>query len=133
AARSLAEVVSRTRGARVDLDSVETNIVNIDLDAIDADAVVARARERGVLLNAIGLHAVRAVTHLDIPIPRAARAAELLAEDIEACAACAARASRDAAASRCSPAALARRHCLVRTWNSALPPSAHTPQDATKR
>jgi len=87
AARFLAEVVSRARGARVNLDSVETNIVNIDLEAIDADAVVARARERCVLLNAIGPHAVRAVTHLDIPIPRAARAAELLAEAIEACAA----------------------------------------------
>jgi threonine aldolase len=87
AARSLAEVVSRARGARLNLESVETNIVNIELDAIDADTVVARARERGVLLNAIGPHALRAVTHLDIPSARAARAAELLAQVIEACAA----------------------------------------------
>jgi len=87
AARSFAEVVSRARGARVNLDSVETNIVNVELDGIDAEAVVARARDQRVLLNAIGPHAVRAVTHLDIPLPRAARAAELLAEAIEACAA----------------------------------------------
>jgi threonine aldolase len=87
AARAVARIVAQARGARVDESSVETNIVNIHLDGIAADAVVQRAAERGVLIGAVGPHSLRAVTHLDIPTPSALVAAERLAEAVESCAA----------------------------------------------
>ena len=53
---------------RVDLASVETNIVNIDLThlALEAEAVAARARTQGLLVGASGPRRLRAVTHLDV-------------------------------------------------------------------
>jgi threonine aldolase len=47
---------------------VQTNIVVFRLTAetLDAAAVVARARERGVLLFAFGPRTIRLVTHLDV-------------------------------------------------------------------
>ncbi len=64
-ARALAEALSRAPGVRVDLASVETNLVNIDLD-VPADAVARLAREAGVLINPSGPRRLRAVTHLDV-------------------------------------------------------------------
>jgi threonine aldolase len=60
-----AGLLAGAKGASVDLASVETNIVNVDLDR-PADAVVAAARARGVLVNAIGPKRLRAVMHLDV-------------------------------------------------------------------
>jgi len=84
AARLVAEGVATARGASIDLSTVETNIVNVRLREAKADAVVAEARRRGVLVNATGPDRLRAVTHLDAPPERAAWAAERLAEAIEA-------------------------------------------------
>ena len=83
AARAVAEIVSRARGARVDLSLVETNIVNVELEQADAPAVMDAARASGVLIGASGPKTLRAVTHLDIPLERARFAAERLAEAIE--------------------------------------------------
>ncbi len=63
-ARALATGLGQLPGVRVD-GAPETNIVIADL-AGPADAFVARARERGVLLNAIGARRIRLVTHLDV-------------------------------------------------------------------
>jgi threonine aldolase len=63
---------------QLDLATVQTNIVVFHLDA-DAPGFVARARERGVLLNAFGPRTVRAVTHLDVSAAQVQRAAALLA------------------------------------------------------
>ncbi|MBK7399148.1 MAG: low-specificity L-threonine aldolase [Myxococcales bacterium] len=63
-ARALAEQLV-AGGLRVDLATVETNIVQIDLD-VDADPVLARARAAGVLVGASGPRRLRAVTHLDV-------------------------------------------------------------------
>jgi threonine aldolase len=82
AARALAEVVAQAPGARVDLDAVETNIVNIGLTRARADAVIEAAQERGVLISSIAPHALRGVTHLDVSGEQARRAAEALAEAI---------------------------------------------------
>lgn len=66
-ARGFAERVAAIKGAAVQLTGVETNIVNIELErGISADAVVAEARNRGVLINAISPRALRAVFHLDV-------------------------------------------------------------------
>ena len=48
--------------------------------APDAATVVARARERGVLLFAFGARTLRAVTHLDVSAAQCERAAQILAE-----------------------------------------------------
>jgi len=65
------------------LDSVQTNIVVFHLPVqvpTDAPTLSARARERGVLLNAMGARTVRAVTHLDVDRAQCERAAVVVAE-----------------------------------------------------
>jgi len=81
-ARAFAEVLLRDSPARLELGSVQTNIVVFHLPAalaLDAPQLVARARERGVLLNAFGPHTVRAVTHLDVGRAQCEHAARLVA------------------------------------------------------
>jgi threonine aldolase len=70
-ARLLAEAVG------IDPADVETNIVVIDTD--DAHGLVARCREEGLLVGAVGPRQVRLVTHLDISRSDAERAASILA------------------------------------------------------
>ena len=81
-ARLLAEALAGSPAVQIDLSSVQTNIVVFHLadGAPDADALIARARERGVLLNAFGARTVRAVTHLDVSREQAERAATVLCE-----------------------------------------------------
>jgi threonine aldolase len=69
-------------GVQLDIDRVETNIVVFRLGEglPDAATVVARARERGVLVMAFAPRTVRAVTHLDVSGDECSRAAEVLAE-----------------------------------------------------
>jgi threonine aldolase len=83
-ARALGRRLAQARGAQVDEGSIETNIVNIGVPGIDAQAVADRAREAGVLLNPTGPHRLRATTHLDVSASRTAEAAERLAAVIEA-------------------------------------------------
>jgi threonine aldolase len=87
AAREVARIVSQGRGASVDVDTVETNMVNVELSSSDENHVVEEARRRGVLVNATGPRALRLVTHLDVPLERAKVGARRLVQAIEACAA----------------------------------------------
>jgi len=68
--------------ARVILDAyaVHTNIIvfNITADAPDATAIVARARDRGVLVIAFGPRTIRLVTHLDVSRSQCEQAADVL-------------------------------------------------------
>jgi threonine aldolase len=68
--------------ARVILDAyaVQTNIIvfNITADAPDATAIVARARDRGVLVIAFGPRTIRLVTHLDVSRSQCEQAADIL-------------------------------------------------------
>lgn len=64
-ARALAEGLAKTQGAHVDLRSVETKIVNIDVQ-VPAQAVSLAARGMGVLIQATTPNRLRAVTHLDV-------------------------------------------------------------------
>ena len=79
-ARLVAELLATSPAVEIDLASVQTNIVVFKLapGAIDADVLVARARERGVLINAFGGRAIRAVTHLDVSREQAQRGAAVL-------------------------------------------------------
>jgi threonine aldolase len=62
----------------VDPASVDTNIVVVERS--DAAAVVAAAREEGVLISTVGPTSVRLVTHLDVTRADAERAAKVLAQ-----------------------------------------------------
>lgn len=63
-ARTLAQGLALLPGVTIDLDTVQTNIVNFEV--ADARTVVQSLRERQVLVNAIGRTRIRAVTHLDV-------------------------------------------------------------------
>jgi threonine aldolase len=77
-ARALAERLARTSGCRVDLTTVETNIVNIDVD-VRADAIVEKARALGLLIQSTAPLRLRAVTHLDVTRPQIDAAADIIA------------------------------------------------------
>ena len=64
------------------MSTVQTNILVFHLEpgALDAPALVARARERGVLLNAFSERTARAVTHLDVSRAQVDHAARILRE-----------------------------------------------------
>jgi threonine aldolase len=85
-ARALGERAARIAGAHVDLAGVQTNIVNIDLDAsLDGARVSQEARTLGLLVNPSAARRLRAVLHLDVSKDDVARAASLLEEAIGRC------------------------------------------------
>jgi threonine aldolase len=82
-ARRFAEAVTKLPGAHVDLAGVETNIVNVDLDAPLVGARVADAcAPLGLAIAATGPRRLRAVMHLDVKAEDAERAAEILGRAI---------------------------------------------------
>jgi len=85
-ARRIAAVLATSAAIRLDLTTVQTNILVFDLadGAPDAAALVAAARERGVLINAFGPRRVRVVTHLDVSRDQCDHAAGVLARLAEA-------------------------------------------------
>jgi len=66
ARRVAAVMAGEVPEARVALESIETNIVMIDLPTLAADAVAAAAEKCGVLVSVFGPHRLRVVTHLDV-------------------------------------------------------------------
>jgi threonine aldolase len=79
-ARRMAERLAASPRIILDLATVQTNIIVFRLtgDAPDAATVIARARERGVLIFAIGPRVIRAVTHLDVSRKQCEEAGEIL-------------------------------------------------------
>ena len=65
-----------------DPDLTETNIVVVEVP--DAPAVVAAARERGVLVGAVGPTRLRLLTHLDVGAPEVRKAADVLGDLVAA-------------------------------------------------
>jgi threonine aldolase len=82
-ARHLAAALAGVAGVRVDPARVDTNIVVFELE-VPAAAVVAGARDRGVLLGAVGASKIRAVTHLDVDRAGCDRAVEAIEAAIKA-------------------------------------------------
>ena len=78
-ARNFAQALSASRFVELPA-AVETNMVIFKTPAHEAELVVKRAAERGVLLNATGPQSVRAVTHLDVTLQQAQSAAETLVQ-----------------------------------------------------
>jgi len=67
-ARLLAEKLSQIKGMQIDLQSVQTNIVviNIEKSKKDVSQVIEQLKNKGVLVVAFGKNKIRAVTHLDV-------------------------------------------------------------------
>jgi threonine aldolase len=84
-ARLLAERLSGLRGIKLDLATVQSNIVifHTTEDMPDAATIVARSQEAGVLVSAFAARTVRAVTHLDVSREQCRHAADLLSRVIE--------------------------------------------------
>jgi threonine aldolase len=84
-ARRIAQTLAESKRIRLDLATVQTNIIVFGLaaDAPDAPTVVARARERGVLVFAFGPWTIRAVTHLDVSRAQCEKAAQILFDLVE--------------------------------------------------
>jgi threonine aldolase len=76
-AKALALALAGEPGFTLDPARVETNIVIFDTKRPAAE-IVARAKEAGVLVNAIGPNRVRAVTHLDVDRAQIEAAAKAL-------------------------------------------------------
>ncbi|HEX5825631.1 MAG TPA: GntG family PLP-dependent aldolase [Candidatus Limnocylindrales bacterium] len=79
-ARLLADRLAASPAVVLDPSAIQTNIVVFSLapDAPDAAAVIAAARQAGVLVVAFGPRTIRAVTHLDVTRDQVADAAERL-------------------------------------------------------
>jgi threonine aldolase len=84
-ARVIADTLAASPAVELDLRTVQTNIIVFGLAASAADAptVVARARERGVLVVAFGPRTMRVVTHLDVDAAACRRAAAVLVESFD--------------------------------------------------
>jgi threonine aldolase len=84
--RVIADRIAHSPRVILDPDGVQTNIIvfRVTDNGPDAATVVARARDRGVLVFAFGPRSVRAVTHLDLSSEACGRAGMLLLEAIDA-------------------------------------------------
>ena len=81
-AKLLAERISGAPGMRIEPSNVETNIIYLQLDPaearVDAPGLAAAMRQRGVLALAMGGHAMRLVTHLDVSREQVEHAADIM-------------------------------------------------------
>jgi threonine aldolase len=81
-ARAIAARLAENQAYVIDPATVDTNILvwQVADGAPDAPTIVERARERGVLIFALGPRTFRAVTHLDVTDEQCATAAEILVD-----------------------------------------------------
>lgn len=78
-ARLLAEALAESAAVEIALDRVQTNIVIFELkNKGDAPALIHALKQQGVLASAIGPHAIRLVTHVDVTREQCQRAANIL-------------------------------------------------------
>jgi threonine aldolase len=80
-ARVIAERIAKLPGIRLDLATVQSNIVIWEMapDALDAAAIVTKTKAAGVLISALAERTVRAVTHMDVSREQCRHAGEVLA------------------------------------------------------
>jgi threonine aldolase len=81
-ARLLAQLIAQTPGFKLDIATVETNLVIFELEqpSITADALCRALAERGVLTLPFGRYQIRACTHLDVGADDVQRAGEIMRE-----------------------------------------------------
>ncbi|HUW30960.1 MAG TPA: low-specificity L-threonine aldolase [Planctomycetota bacterium] len=84
-ARLIADALAGIPHVEMDPEGVETNIVVFRVDsAVSVEALLGRLKARGVLLSRIGPNTLRAVTHLDVSLHDAERAADIICESFAA-------------------------------------------------
>ncbi len=85
-ARRIAGRICDIPGVKLDLDTVQTNIIilNLTSDAGDAGEIAVLARQEGVLISVFGPKKLRAVTHLDVSSSDCVRAADALSRVLRA-------------------------------------------------
>ena len=85
-AAQIAATIAAAAPGIVDPDAVTTNIVLLDLTQCDrsAEQIIADAAAHGVRVSAVGPNTIRVMTHLDISIDDAQRAANVLADALKA-------------------------------------------------
>jgi len=83
--RLIAERLAQSPRIKLDIATVQTNILvfHVTDAAPDAPTVVARAKEKGVLLSAFAPRMLRLVTHLDVSRTQSATAADVIAKAID--------------------------------------------------
>lgn len=77
-ALAFAQAVAALDQVRLDMSSVQSNIVYFDVPGHDAAAVSAALSARGVEIGAMGAETLRAVTHLDVTCAQVLEAVEVL-------------------------------------------------------
>jgi threonine aldolase len=83
-ARLLAEALANMEGVTIDPKTVETNIVIFRLTGkLNAAALAAKLKVRGILASAVGPDAIRLVTHKDVDRAACLKAVDALIEIME--------------------------------------------------
>lgn len=83
-ARHLAEAVGAMPGMRVDLETVQTNIVMADVTTGRAAELVERCKPEGLLFHGLSSGRVRFVTHLDLDDEQIERSLAILRQALTA-------------------------------------------------
>ncbi len=85
-ARRIATRIAVSPRLQLDMATVQTNILVVGLapEAPDAPPIIARAKERGVLIVAFGPRLIRLVTHLDVTSAQCEQSADVLMELVAA-------------------------------------------------
>ncbi len=84
-ARRFAEIVAGARGIRLDIETVQTNIVVMDIEGeATAPELIERLAAKGVLLVPMGAKKLRAVTHLDVSMQEVETAAQIVRQELDA-------------------------------------------------
>lgn len=80
--RAMAESIAKVAPEIINLQSVMTNIIVLNMTTHDLDAptLAAKAREHGVIIGALGPQTVRLITHLDIDDANAKFATDVLTD-----------------------------------------------------
>ena len=79
-AREIAIGIAKVSPSIIDLESVMTNIIvlNMGSHSLDSPTLAAKAKERGLIIGSLGPQTVRLITHLDIDDDDAAFAISVL-------------------------------------------------------
>lgn len=83
-ARLIGLHLSKSKHVSIDLASLQTNIVVFNLTgSLSAKDIIGAAKARGVLINALGPHRLRMLTHCDVTKAECQHAAEVIFEEID--------------------------------------------------
>ncbi|NLZ39335.1 MAG: low-specificity L-threonine aldolase [Firmicutes bacterium] len=77
-ARYFAAELSELPGLKIDLDTVQTNMVMVETEKMTAWEFVEKLAAEGVLVGTAGTYTVRFVTHLDVSMEDIQRAVEII-------------------------------------------------------